>query len=210
MHWRPVVFAGKVYYDKLMYADHPILVLVRGLTGSGKSYLAQAVKKAIGADSVVVVDPDATDYKSQEYLDMSGALTRDGVDAKFHPYRFVRAQAHKGIEHHQVVIWNQAFTNLDGFNKTIINLQDHAKEHGTHLPLLVVEVEIDPAIARARVHKRAAEGGHDVPDEAFARFVNDYRSFANEGFNTVVVRGEDDIAESVATVVKAIEALKET
>ena len=192
--------------SELQKISHPILVLVRGIPGSGKSYLANAVKAAIGEDAVVTLDPDATDYSSPEYLEHTKALTAEGVDEKFHPYRFVRGKAHRAIAAHKILIWNQAFTNLDGFNKTIINLQAYAEEQGTTLPVLVVEVEVDADIAKARIADRVKTGGHDVPEEAFNRFINDYVSFADK-FNTVIVNGGDDVSVSVAAVTKALEAL---
>lgn len=184
----------------------PILVLVRGIPGSGKTYLANAVGAELG-DQAVVIDPDATDYDGDEYAAHTKALTEQGVDEKFHPYRFIRAQAHKAIEQGKVVFWTQAFTNLDGFNKTIINLQNHAAEHDMKLPLLVVEVEVEERTARARAAEREAQIGRSVSDEAFERFLNDYKSFADEGFNTVIVHGEDDIDDSVHKVINALEKL---
>lgn len=187
--------------------SHPTLVLVRGVPGSGKSYLARALEESLGQNHVVILDPDETDYESEAYKELSATLAADGVDAKFHPYRFLRAKAYKGIVDNKIVIWNQAFTNLDGFNKTIVNLQTYATEHGTHLPLLVVEVEVKEHVAKQRVAKRASEGGHDVTNEAFTRFLNDYRSFTEEGFNTVIVNGEDDIKDSVAAIRAALDTL---
>lgn len=188
----------------------PTLILIRGLPGSGKSYLANTLVQSIGKDNVTTLDPDATDYTSKEYTELSDALTAEGVDEKFHPYRFLRAQAYDAITSNKIIIWNQGFTNLDGFNKTIINLQTYATDHGTELPTLVVEVAIDHDIAKARVADRAAQGGHDVTEENFARFINDYVSFADQGYNTVAVNGKDDVAESAATVLKALEALRTT
>ncbi len=184
--------------------DNPVLILVRGVPGSGKSYLTLALRQSLGADKVVVLDPDATDYASQAYHDHTAALTAEGVDEKFHPYRFLRAQAYQGITANKIIIWNQAWTNLDGFNKTILNLQTYASEHGTQLPVLVVEMTVDEAIAKTRVAQRAGQGGHDVSAEAFGRFLRDYTSFADAGHKTVALHGEDDIAVSVAAVEQAL------
>lgn len=190
----------------------PILVLVRGLPGSGKSYLTQALQKAIseelGQDTVVVLDPDATDYESTEYKELATQLASDGVEAKFHPYRFLRGRAHAGIAANKVIIWNQPFTQFDGFNKTVVNLQAYATEHGKELPLLVVEVEINHEIAKDRVDKRKSAGGHGPSDNTFDRFKSEYESFANRGFNTVQVQGEDDVAVTVPAVVVALENLR--
>ena len=195
--------------SKLEDLSHPILILVRGLPGSGKSYLAVAIQESIGKDRAVVIDPDKIDLSSKEYTDLSTTLTAEGVDSKFHPYRFLRSKAYKAIISHQIIIWNQAFTNLDGFNKTIINLQAFAAEQGTRLPVLVVEVEVNEAIARERVAKREEQGGHGVSEGAFARFISEYESFADKGYNIVAVHGENDVAVSVSSVTKALEDLPE-
>jgi predicted kinase len=86
-------------------------------------------------------------------------------------------------------------------------LQAYAADHGTQLPFLVVEVEVAHDVAKARVAQRAAAGGHDVTEENFTRFIDDYRSFADQGFPTVIVRGEDDVQTSVAAVQAALQDL---
>jgi thymidylate kinase len=75
------------------------------------------------------------------------------------------------------------------------------------LPLLVVEVEVDPELAKQRVAQRKQEGGHGPSDDTFTRFINDYRSFSDEGFTTVSINGQDDVAVSVAKVKKALHDL---
>jgi thymidylate kinase len=200
---------------KLQHMSHPLLILVRGIPGSGKSHFASALQASINTsfksssaapsdDIVVTLDPDTTDYTSQAYLDFSKERTAEGVDAKFHPYRFLRAQAHDGILSNKIIIWNQPFTDFDGFNKTIINLQAHAAQHHIELPILVVEVSIDPAIAQQRVTSRKQAGGHGPSKEVFERFIRDYVSFADKGNNTHIVNGEDDVTLTVSTTIKAL------
>lgn len=187
---------------------HPILVLARGIPGSGKSFLARYVQEKIGKDEIVLLDPDAIDFESDTYKNLANQLREQGVDEKFYPYRSLRANAYSAIESGKIIIWNQAFTNLDGFQKTVINLQSYAKERGIELPLLVVEVFIDPALAKERVQKRAESGGHDVTDEAFERFINDFRSFADEGYQTVTVSGEQDASVSAQKIIEAINTVR--
>lgn len=186
---------------------YPIAIFIRGLPGSGKSYLTDALKKSLGGQAVVL-DPDAVDQKSDEYLQFVEAQVREGVDPKLHLYRWSRAKAYAAIEAHKIIVWNQAFTNLEIFRKMIDRLETHAAGCHTKLPILVVEVEADYKLIRHRVTERASRGGHNVTDEAFAKFIADYKSFADEGFNTVRVHGEADINQSVAIILDALDNLK--
>jgi thymidylate kinase len=190
--------------------DHPqpILILIRGLPGSGKTYVAEALRKSLGKENVVMLDPDATDRGSEEYAKFTEALTQDGVDPKFFPYRYLRAQAHEGIRAGKTIIWNQPFTHLDGFNKTVLNLRNYASERQASLPILVVEMELDPALAKARVESRKQAGGHGPTESTFNRFDGDYVSFADQGHKTVTVHGTGDVNASVDRILEALDGLK--
>lgn len=185
----------------------PILIMIRGIPGSGKSHIASHLKQLIGKDKTAMIDPDAIDKNSPAYHALVDDLTQQGVDAKLHPYRYLRSQAYDGITAKKAVIWNQAFTDFTGLERTIIRLTDFAKEHSLHLPVLVIEVAIDEATAKERVAKRENEGGHGVPDEAFARFIDQYKSFAGNGYKTVTINGNDSAEASTDTIVAALETL---
>ena len=183
--------------------QQPLLVLIRGLPGSGKSYLAQALQPKLDADAVML-DPDATDYTSEAYQAHTTALTSEGVDPKLHPYRFLRAQAYQGIEMGKLIVWNQPFTNLEIFHKMLDRLKNYAAEHGTHLNVLIVEVELDPTVAKQRVDQRKETGGHGPSDNTFQRFTGDYVSFADQGYPAITVYGNHDVRESVQAVLDAL------
>lgn len=197
--------------EHLMNTDsqrpYPVVIIVRGLPGSGKSYLAKELQKSIETP-VVMLDPDATDYDSPEYKEHVRQQEAEGVDPKLHAYRFLRAQAYAGIAARKVVVWNQPFTNLEIFNKMTARLHDQAKEHNTHLQILVVEVEIDPDTAKERIKARKQAGGHGPSDETFARFTRDYKSFAKDGYTTVTADGADSPAHSVSLVMQALQDLQ--
>ncbi len=187
--------------------DQPVIILVRGLPGSGKSYIATELQKSIGVDKVVALDPDAVDTESVDYRAHTEELTKAGVDKALHLYRFLRAKAYQGIADRKVIIWNQPFTNLEIFNKMVYNFHAQAAANGTAVSILVAEVGIDPAVAKERIELRKRSGGHGPSETTFARFVNDYQSFANTKYEVVRVSGTDDVRQSVATIVAALERL---
>lgn len=193
--------------NKEQTLDGPLLIIIRGIPGGGKSYLTNALVKALGAHDIIKLDPDSIDQTSPEYTKYSQALTREGIDEKFHLYRFSRQQAYDGVPEKKIVIWNQAFMDFSGLSLTIKRIEDVASEHNLTLRTLVVDVEIDPEVAKARIASRKEQGGHNVPDEALARFVDQYKSFAGNGYATVTVNGQDDVTQSVEKVLAALKTL---
>ncbi len=194
----------------MKHADikHPILIMIRGLPGSGKTYLAMRLEQALGEGHVVILDPDTVDLETERYLEFSKELEKEGLNRAIHPFRWLRKQACDAVVAGKSVMWNQPFTDRGIFERLIAFIQNHAHENGVQLPVLVVEVEIDPDIAKVRIAKRKQAGGHGPTDDTFGRRVSEYVSYA-DGFSTVVVQGKDDIAISVATVLAAIEDLTE-
>jgi tRNA uridine 5-carbamoylmethylation protein Kti12 len=188
--------------------NNPTLIIVRGIPGGGKSYITTKLQDTLGTSSVVVLDPDAIDKASRDYITFSEDLTRDTVDQTLHPYRFLRAKAHQAISDNKIIIWNQGFIDPDGLRKTLINLQDHASKLGKQLPTLVVEVEIDADIARQRVAQRTAGGGHAISSKVLDRFIDQYRSFSGSGYKTVTVDGQADIINSIASIINALPEIR--
>ena len=180
---------------------------MRGIPGSGKSTIAQELKNALGSETVCLIDPDEIDLQSESYLALSKSLIDQGVDKKFHPYRFLRAQAHQAILNHKIILWNQAFTSLDGFEKTIINLENYAQEHNLSLPVLVTEVEIDKNAAKKRINDRVDSGGHNVPTKEFDRFVSDYKSFGDHYQNLLRLDGNKSPKTNSELLIKKISSL---
>lgn len=196
--------------SELQHLHRPLLILVRGLPGSGKSHVVTELIKAFDPSEYIVLDPDATDYKSQAYKLHTDAMKKEGIEPIYYPYRFLRGKAQHAIAEHKIIIWNQPFTLLGGFNRTVDYLQGVAAEQGIMLPTLVVEVEITEETARKRVAERKLNGGHGPSGDAFKTFMDDYVSFAAhaEGrYQTVTVHGENDVRDSVAAIKDALNAL---
>jgi len=187
----------------------PVLVLIRGLPGSGKTYLANALQAALGADKVVLLDPDAIDFTSETYQVHTQDLTAAGIEEKFHPYRFLLANMRASILAHKIILWNQPFSDLGGFQRTLENVRTFAAEHGTRLPILLVEIEISPNAAKARVARRKEQGGHGPSPDRFDGYAATHASFADKGVDYAVsVNGEDDVTVSAGAVIQALHSAR--
>ena len=183
----------------------PALIIIRGVPGSGKSYLAQSIADHIGDNRTAIIDPDAVKPDDAAFRQLSAALTADGVDARFHVYRYLRQKAYTAMSEGKVVVWNQAFIDFDGLVITIQRLQEYAHAHGLTFPVLITEVELDPQIAQQRIATRkATPGGHGPEAAVFQQFVDDYRSFAGRGYTTLTVRGDARSDVSAAEVVRTL------
>lgn len=190
-------------HNKKTFAD-PILIIVRGIPGGGKSYITKSLVDILGIHNTLVLDPDQIDQKSAEYIEFSKELDNEGVDKKFHLYRFSRQQAYDAAVQKKITVWNQAFMDFNGLSLTIKRIEDVALEHHLTLKTLIVEVEIDPEVAKTRIADRKARGGHDVPDDALAHFVDRYESFEGKGYPIVTINGIDDVEKSVSAIVSSL------
>jgi len=183
---------------------HPTLILIRGLPGSGKSTIASSLHKKLGTDQAISIDPDAVDQTSAAYTAHVKQQIAEDVDPALHLYRFLRAQAYEGIASHKIIIWNQPFSNSETLQKVLARLQDYAVSCGTVLSVLIVEVNIEPAIAQARIAQRKEQGGHGPSGDAFLRFTQEYTTFADNGYDVVSIDGSADTEAAVDTIIKNI------
>jgi len=185
----------------------PILILIRGLPGSGKSHLAAKLYDTIGSDQVTLLDPDGIDLTSPEYLALCETLRVAGIEEKFFPNRFLKVKGYEAIIGHKVIIWNQPFTDLGGFQRSIDSLRTFASAQHIPMPILLVEVEIDHDVARERVKARREQGGHGPSADRFAQFIDEYTTFADQGYQTIVVRGDNDVSHATTAIIDALHAL---
>ena len=188
-------------------SNQPIVLLIRGIPGSGKSYFAQHLYEAIGANTAMLLDPDTTDYTSAAYMRHVQEQKNEGVDPKLHPYRYLRTQAYDGIAHGKIVIWNQPFSNLEILQKVAARLQEYAISKSKKLTICMVEVAIDPTIAKERVMLRKNNGGHGPSDDTFQRFVRDYSTAAPLGYKIIPINGLEDPQVTVPIVMQHIGAI---
>lgn len=183
----------------------PLLLIVRGLPGSGKTYIAERLVKEFDPQTIISLDPDTIDYESDAFKKHIAEQIAEGVEPALHDYRFLRAKAYKAIEDHKIIVWNQPFTNLEILKKVTTRLEEHAVEHGTTLDIIIVEVAADPEIAKQRVADRKAQGGHGPDDERFERFVQEYTTAAPLGYTIIPVDGTANVADTVKAIVNNLQ-----
>jgi len=82
------------------------LIIIRGLPGSGKTFLSKALVETLGNNNVKEVNPDDIFDASEEYQDFVEQLQREEPDlgSKFFPFRFLRKQALEAIQIDKIVI----------------------------------------------------------------------------------------------------------
>lgn len=174
----------------------PLLVIVRGIPGSGKTTLACKLEDIIGDKNTVILDPDEIDKDGRDYLDFIERFRKDfpDVDSKFYPYRYLLDKAYKGLREGKVVIWDQPFTDLRGLQYTVTSLSDFfAQISSQPLRTLIVEVETNPDLARDRVYKRKLDGKHSLTEEVFHHYVENYKSVAGElSYESLSVDGSEN------------------
>jgi adenylate kinase family enzyme len=182
------------------------LIIIRGIPGSGKSYIAEKLIKHELQSPVVLLDPDNINFSSQEYIKFSEKLKLEKIEVKLHPYRYLRNSAYETIDNTGTIIWTQAFTHQVLLDNTIKNLKQYANDKNKELKVLVIEVEIDADIARTRTIEREKKGKHGVDEENFERFLNDYSTFEDYGYETLKINGHQ---ATDITIKKILNKLKE-
>lgn len=183
--------------------QQPTLIFVRGLPGSGKSYLSDAIIAKIGHDKAVLVDPDAIDRENSGYIALSDSLSSEGLNPAIYPFRWLRKTACAGISSGKTVLWSQPFTNRGVFDRLVLFIKENSTYDGD-LRVLLIEVEIDQTMAKQRIEQRIAAGGHGPSDMTFIRRASEYESFSGD-YATLSVHGDSAINESVKDIMKALE-----
>jgi len=186
----------------------PRLIVIRGLPGSGKSTVASELQARM-SNKTVLVDPDALDKDSEEYKQFSENLVKSqpSVSEKVHPFRYLLHSAETALKNGNTVIWNQPFTDLDNLEYTIAHLekQHQGEEQNKPLPVLVVNMEVDPEIAWDRVDKRQSSGGHGMTREKFDSYQTKLQTLNGQFQHQALhVRAEQPVEATVEQVMNHI------
>lgn len=164
------------------------LLFMRGLPGSGKTLLAYGIRDRFPDKSVKIVDPDEIGHESQEYINFIDKLksVNPDLEERFFPYRYLMAMAESSLADGGMVIWNQAFTNVNALNRTASKLKNLIDND---IQIAILQIEVSPSVAWERVKDRMQKGGHGMNFETFSIFV---QTFGTEEFEypTINIQSE--------------------
>ena len=181
-----------------------ILIIVRGIPGSGKSYLSERLHDTIGHKKSVLLDPDTLDTTSTDFQEFSKQLSREGLDSAIHPFRWLRYQACQHARPGYVTIWNQPFTQKGIFDRLVTFIQAEADKNNVKVKVLVVEVIAPKEIAYSRIVARIKSGGHGPSENTFAKRVEDFISFS-DSYETLQLDGTIHVNELEQAVLEKLQ-----
>lgn len=183
----------------------PLLIFVRGLPGSGKTYFTYALRDAIKETAVTVIDPDFIDKNDSEYITFTKSLETEGLDPLIFPFRWLRKCAIDASRKGALIVWNQPFTNRGVFDRLIAYLTENVKAKYDHkLKILVIEINTPTDIAWSRVEQRVNEGGHGPNKNTFNQRCAEYESYADT-YPVLELNGEQDVSHLVTQTIGRIQ-----
>lgn len=181
----------------------PKLVIVRGLPGSGKTFLSHKLKDVIQRESTSVLDPDEINRETYEYVEFTARLRSDNamLDPKFFPFRYLIEMASNSLNQGGIVIWNQPFSDLEGLAITFERL---GRNVDRPFEILIIDLEISPELARKRIEERIKNGGHGPDRKKFDDFVAGFQRADCMGHNHMVVESEAILERDVENILKKL------
>lgn len=171
----------------------PLLIIVRGIPGAGKSFVSRGLAEKFRAGDTVVIDPDAIDRNGHEYQSFTATLETQepDLDRTVFPYRYILETAARVLSEHKTVIWNQPFTDLEGLSYTIRKLFRLTEGVQPCFKSLIVDIEIPEDVAWERILKRQSMGGHSLTRERFLQFVRQFGRANLDGVPEIALSGVD-------------------
>lgn len=180
-----------------------MLIVVRGIPGSGKSYLVENLVDTLKdeeADRIIRIDPDEYRYKDTSIHKVS-AFTRD-LASEEELLPGLQKMALEGISEGKIVIWEQLLTSLKKPEQ--VNFIRQAIYPSR---LLFIEVVTDKSAAWERIMVRNDLGQQIGPtNEQFDDYTARYVSFQDKkvDFEYLVVNGEKPAEENVKLILSRL------
>ena len=180
-------------------SSNATIIFIRGIPGSGKSFVAENLVQALEGAKVTLLDPDTIDTQNPEFIELSKQLEKEGLAKAIHPFRWLRGQAIDAATTGSVTVWNQPFTNQGVFDRLIAFIRAGAQKHGVSLRVLILEVNTPKEVAYERIMERVNAGGHGPSESTFLQRVDDYTSFSSD-YETIQLDGTKDIKSLISEV----------
>jgi len=136
----------------------PVLVVLCGINGAGKSTFADSLAASPDLQTVASLNPDRL---SADYRRLEPSLTRDLAD--------IRALRHVAQEIHRLIEARESFVSETvGANIAYRRYVSTAKQTGFFVRVMFVGLRsVEESIAR--VSKRVTLGGHSIPEADIRR-----------------------------------------
>lgn len=148
----------------------PVLLIVRGIPGSGKSTLTDQLLKLPSLKDSLRLDPDLVDQNGDEFVKFCQSLPLE-LPIQKQIYRFLLRKAEAALKEQRSVIWEQPWRTLKGLRITLGNLAffltGNADISAAPFQTVIVEINISPQKARKRVASRFQRGEHRLRPETF-------------------------------------------
>lgn len=190
-------------HDTVINAQ-PLILFVRGIPGSGKSFFTEALKNKLIKGKVTVIDPDSVDIEDPNFKVFSAQLLEDGLDKKIHPFRWLRKRAIDAADENSIIIWNQPFTDKGIFDRLVIYLKEQvSQQKALDLKVFVIEINTSPETAWNRVVARKNEGRHGPEKKVFEQRLAEYSSFS-DSYAVISLNGEKPVEELISIVIEKI------
>lgn len=148
-----------------MPEKHPIIYLIAGCNGAGKTTFAK---------SFLPYEGNCLNFLNADLI-AQGLSPLDARAAALKAGRLLLAEFHFFVSRHETFAFESTLSGT-----TYVRLLKQAKRHGFKLYIHYLWLPT-PAIAVARVRERVKMGGHSVPQSDIRRrFGRSLRHFANE------------------------------
>ena len=133
-------------------------IVVGGINGAGKTTTSELLGDEVNPDDITFLNPD---LETARILAADPSLTQNA--ANFRGLRYVRESIDQLMQARRSLSVETVFAN-----KAYLRLMERAKAEGYGVRLLFFGLQ-SPEQSIARVARRVARGGHDVPEDDIRR-----------------------------------------
>jgi predicted ABC-type ATPase len=135
--------------EKIIIAKKPLLIIIAGPNGSGKTTITKKILKHEWFDNCLYINPD--DIAKEKFGDWNS------LDAVIKAANFSTNLRNEALNERKNIIFETVFSSEEKIRFVL-----KAKELGYFIRFFFVGTD-NPTINASRIAKRVMDGGHDVP-----------------------------------------------